>query len=289
MASAPRTREFSAAEEHALEERIARAPDDASRERLENQLAMFRGIRRFDPPRRTYDAVELSLQQRFTKNLFVQGSYTWSRTRGNFPGSISYDNGQIDPNISSQYDLIELLANRAGPLPQDRPHSIKVDGYYTFDLGEAQSLSIGSRLRLVSGTPVNALGGHYLYGADESFLLPRGRLGRTPMQHSADVQVQYARKLPRGMTAQLFVDVFNVYNHQGTFNVDATYAPQFSPDGERNVNPISGGTYEDLIWAKAIDATGVETPTPVHRNPNFGKTVSRYAPLSAQIGFRLTF
>ena len=91
------------------------------------------------------------------------------------------------------------------------------------------------------------------------------------------------------MTAEVFIDVFNIYNHQGTFGVDATYAPQQTGDGERNVNPISGGSYQDLIWAKSIDGTGVETATPVHRNPNFGKTVSRYAPASAQVGFRLTF
>jgi len=281
--------EWSADEERDLEAKIARTTDEAARARLENQLEMYRGIRRFDRPERTYDAIELTAEHRFSRGLFVQGSYTWSRTRGNFPGSVSYDNGQVDPNISSQYDLIELLANRRGPLPQDRPHSIKVDGYYTFDLGTSQSLTFGTRLRLVSGTPINALGGHYLYGPDESFLLPRGQLGRTPMQHAADIHLAYGRKLPRGMTAEVFADIFNLYDHQGTFAVDTTYAPQFSPNGERNANPIAGGTYEDLIWAKAIDGAGTETPTPIRRNPNFGKTVSRYAPASAQIGFRLTF
>ena len=281
--------EWSESEERKLEQRIARTTDETERARLENQLEMFRGIRRFERPKRDYNAIEVTLSHRFSRGLFVQGSYTWSRARGNFPGSVSYDNGQVDPNISSQYDLIELLANRNGPLPQDRPHSIKVDGYYSFDIGADQSLTFGSRLRLVSGTPVNALGGHYLYGPDESFLLPRGQLGRTSMQHAADIHLAYARKLPCNMVGEFFIDVFNVYNYQGTFAVDSTYAPRVTADGERNVNPISGGTYEDLIWAKSIDGTGAETVEPIHRNPNFGKTVSRYAPVSAQIGFRLSF
>jgi len=281
--------EWSTDEERALAERIARTADPVARDRLAHQLAMFRGIRRFDRPQRDYVALEVSLARRFTRGLFVQAAYTYSRTEGNFPGSVSYDNGQIDPNISSQYDLIELLANRRGPLPQDRPHSLKLDSYYRFDLGVDDALTIGARLRAVSGTPINALGGHALYGPDESFLLPRGQLGRTPMMHGADLHVAYARKLPRGMAAEVFVDVFNVYDHQGTFAVDATYAPRFRRDGsESNANPISGGTYEDLIWAKAIDG-GTETARPVARNPNFGKTVSRYAPASAQVGFRLTF
>jgi hypothetical protein len=281
--------EWSEAEQKKLEQRIARVTDPDEKAALENELEMYKGIRRFDKPRRDYDAIELTVHKRVSRGLFLQGSYTWSRTAGNFPGSVSYDNGQIDPNISSQYDLIELLANRNGKLPQDRPHSIKLDGYYSFDVGDSQALTVGTRMRLVSGTPVNALAGHYLYGPDESFLLPRGQLGRTPMQHAVDVHLSYARKLPHQMVGEFFVDVFNIYNHQGSFAVDSTYAPQFSPDGERNANPISGGTYNDLIWAKSIDSAGVESGTPIHRNPNFGKTVSRYAPASAQVGFRLTF
>ena len=52
---------------------------------------------------------------------------------------------------------------------------------------------------------------------------------------------------------------------------------------------ISGGTYEDLVWAKASDASGVETAVPTARNPNFGRPVSRYAPTSARLGFRIRF
>jgi hypothetical protein len=40
---------------------------------------------------------------------------------------------------------------------------------------------------------------------------------------------------------------------------------------------------------KEIDSTGNESAKPIGRNPNFGNTISRYAPSSAQIGFRLTF
>jgi hypothetical protein len=96
--------------------------------------------------------------------------------------------------------------------------------------------------------------------------------------------------MPRRTTAELFVDVFNVYNHQASFTVDDTYAPVVRLQGGlNNVNPISGGTYEDLIWAKTIDSKGNETSVPTARNPNFHHTTSRYAPASAQVGFRVTF
>ena len=282
--------EWSASEEHKLEDRIARTDDPTLKTRLQKQLGLYKGIRVFDTPRRSYDALEISLAHQFSRGLMVSASYSHSKTQGNYPGSVSYDNGQIDPNISSQYDLIELLANREGRLPQDRPHSAKIDGFYTFDVGKEQHLTVGGRVRFLSGIPKNALGAHYLYGADESFLLPRGELGRGEVEHGIDLHLSYARKLSHGMTGELFADIFNIYNRQAAFDVDQTYAPQFrAGGGENNVNPIVGGQYEDLIWAKTIDNKGVESAVPTARNPNFGHTTSRYAPTSARIGFRLTF
>jgi outer membrane receptor protein involved in Fe transport len=262
-----------------LERQIATATDTATRNHLQHELTLFQGIRGFDKPSRNYDAVELSISRRFASGLYLQGSYTYSRTEGNYPGSVSYDNGQIDPNISSQYDLIELLANRRGPLPQDRPHSLKLDAYDTFDVGHGQ-LTVGTRIRAISGTPINVLGPHYLYGPDESFLLPRGSMGRTELEHGVDLHVGYRRG-----RAEIYADAFNVYNYQGAFSVDETY----SPAANSGVNPISGGTYEDLIWAKKTDANGMETSAPTSRNPNFGRPISRYAPASAQVGFRVNF
>jgi outer membrane receptor protein involved in Fe transport len=287
--------EWSRAEETKLLHRIATVTDKLEKARLEHQLELFRGIRTFDKPVRDYAALELTMSRRFTSGLYVSASYTYSRANGNYPGLVSYDNGQIDPNISSQYDLIELLANRRGKLPQDRPHYIKIDAYRDFEIGSDSELTLGGRVRALSGIPTNALGAHYLYGADESFLLPRGQLGRTAFDHSLDLHVGFKRKLAHGTAAELYVDVFSVYNRQGTFRVDETYAPQFTLVGagsggnKQNVNPISGGTYEDLLWAKQIDLNGNETPTPIGRNPNFGNTTARYAPASAQVGFRVTF
>ncbi|HEX3762190.1 MAG TPA: TonB-dependent receptor, partial [Kofleriaceae bacterium] len=282
--------EWSSDEEHKLEAQIARTTDMATKDRLQNELTLFRGIRIFDPPRRDYNAVQLTVTRRFSRALYLQGSYTYARVTGNYPGLISYDNGQIDPNISSQYDLIELLANRQGPLPQDRPHYVKLDGYYTFDFHRQGALTLGARIRAFSGVPENTLGAHYLYGANESFLLPRGALGRSDFEHGIDLHVEYDRDIGRGMGIGVFVDVFNLYDYQGSATIDSTYAPQTTATGQfQNANPISGGSYEDLIWLKQIDRMGNETSKPISRNPNFGNTSSRYAPAFGRLGARLTF
>ncbi|MEO8707091.1 MAG: hypothetical protein ABI867_44095, partial [Kofleriaceae bacterium] len=183
-----------------------------------------------------------------------------------------------------------------GPLPQDRPHYIKLDGYYVFDLKQRGSLTVGGRLRALSGVPTNALGGHYLYGANESFLLPRGQLGRTDFEHGLDLQFSYGKKLSKNYTLDVFLTLFNVYNRQGQASIDDNYAPAVKLTGPgsasgtfQNANPVSGGTYEDLMWVKTIDSNGIETATPIGTNPNFRNTAGRYAPGNARLGLRLTF
>ena len=140
--------------------------------------------------------------------------------------------------------------------------------------GEAGELTTGIRYRALSGIPTNALAAHYLYGGAESFLLPRGQLGRTEFDHGLDVHIGYRRNLSKGMALELFADIYNVYNRQGTFDVDDVYAPQFSlaqggtGGTEQNANPVSGGTYDDLIWVKTIDRDGNQSATPIGRSPN---------------------
>jgi len=288
--------EWSAEEEAKLQHRIDDATDPAMKARLMRQLTQFQGIRIFDKPRRDYDALQFTMTRRFSKHLYTQASYTYSRTRGNYPGLINLDDNVVLPNNSTQYDLIELLANRIGPLPQDRPHYIKVDAFYQWDLKKYGDLTTGIRARALSGTPKNALAPHYLYGEDESFLLPRGSMGRSSFEHELDVHVGYGRKLPRNMHGEFFLDVYNVFDNQGTAAVDQSYATIVrqgtagSTSGTiQSANPVSGGTYEDLIWVKVIDRQGTESAVPIGRNPNFGNTTARYAPLYARLGVRVTF
>jgi hypothetical protein len=274
--------EWSSDEEKKLESKVNALPMGEERDRLQQQLDDFKKIRGFDKPRRDYNAIQLTATKRFSRKFFAQASYTYSRTKGNYPGLFSADNGQVDPNITSQFDLIELLANRDGPLPIDRPHYIKLDTYYIFDFKEAGELTSGIRFRALSGTPINALGRHFRYGLDESFLLPRGAMGRTDFDLGLDLHLSYGRKLGKGMKVEVFTDLFSIFNRQGTYSVSNRYTID-------RVNPIVGGEYEDLIFAKAQNTSGGETADPVGRWRNFLNTTVRYSPFSARIGARLTF
>jgi outer membrane receptor protein involved in Fe transport len=269
--------EFDDGEERSLVAQIKGMSDGPVRQALENRLAIYRGARQFDAPRRVYNAIQLTASKRFSRNFFVQGSYTLSRLEGNYPGLFSPDTGQLDPNISSQYDLYELLANHDGLLPSDRTHNFKLDGYYTFDLGDVGRLTAGARLRGQSGTPISVLGRHISYGTLESYVLPRSAAGRTGFETNADLHLAYARKL--GPTElELFVELFNVLNTQEEAAVDSEYT-------QDAVDPIVGGGLDDLPYLKKVG----QGAALARKKINFGNTTARVAPLQGRIGATLSF
>jgi hypothetical protein len=285
--------EFPAEEEQALVSQIeARSPGDPARQQLINRLEAFRQIRRFDSPRRQYDAIQLTAKKRFSRNFFMQGSYTYSRLEGNYPGLFSPDKGQLDPNLTSQYDLFELLGNRSGRLPFDRPHSFKLDGYYTFDFRDSGWLTSGASFRAQSGVPYTMLGyaTNPIYRNMESFILPRGSGGRTAFEANVDVKVAYGRRIGGNFELTVYLELLNVFNNQAEATVDQEYTLDA-------VDPIIGGTVEDLPYLKPTRRQ-VGNPggtvlrpdaDPVTAKPSFGQTSSRLPPLSGRLGAALSF
>jgi outer membrane receptor protein involved in Fe transport len=228
-------------------------------------------------PRRDYDALALTAAKRLAKNWTVQASYTYSRTRGNYPGLYAADKGQLDPNITSLYDLPELLENRDGPLPNDRPHNVRLDGYYQQAIGQRASFIAGLGAMARSGRPNNALGFHSIYGQSETFILPRGSAGRTPFLTRFDLHLSYRQKLTSGgMTMDAFVDIFNLFNQRTALTQDQDYT--LDP-----VDPIIGGDARDLPHLKTVMGT------PATKNPNYLSATAYQPPISGRLGLRLSF
>ena len=175
----------------------------------------------FPKPTRIYRALEITLDKRFSNHWQLSGSYVLSRLEGNYEGLFSNDNGQLDPNITSKYDLPQLLKYAYGPLPNDRTHVLKVYGGYNFDWG----LDLSGAFTLQSGTPISQLGADDFYGINEGFVSPRGSAGRTPTIWALDVGAQYNVKLFK-TNLGLRLDVFNLTNEQRTTAVDQTYNAQ---------------------------------------------------------------
>jgi hypothetical protein len=244
---------------------------------LAYQADLFEGVGVFDRPKRTYNAVQLTAERRFTKDFMMTASYTYSNVRGNFPGLFSPETGQLDPNLTTMFDTPELMANRYGNLPADAPHLVKLDGFYQLHLDEIGFFNFGGRFRAQSGQPINTLGSHPLKSLNESYILPRGEAGRTDLVTRFDLQLGYGRALTAGTRLEAFVTVFNLLNQQQETAVDETYTRD-------DVNPIAGGDDEDLAHLKVLG----ENLAP-EVNPNYKNTSVRQDPLSMRFGLRLTF
>jgi hypothetical protein len=172
---------------------------------------------------REYRALEVTLARPYRDDWQLFGSYVHSENEGNYVGLYRQDTGQLNPNTSSLFDLPELLEGADGPLPNDRPHQLKVYGAYTAPFG----LTIGGFGWYLSGTPVSKLGVHTTYGPNERFITPRGSAGRTPDTWNLDLHFSYPIPWGSGREVLLVADVFNVANQQRAVTVDETWT--FNP------------------------------------------------------------
>jgi hypothetical protein len=242
----------------------------------QQQLALYQNSANgFPKPKRNYDALVLTASKRLSYNFLVLASYTYSRTLGNYPGLFQASNGQLDPNISSQYDLRELLVNRDGPLPNDRPHNLKIQGSYFVPFGN-NTFVVGLGLNAFSGQPIEVLGSHPIYGRREAYVLPRGGGGRLPWFSQFDLHLSYKRNLSRLFTLEAYWDTFNLFNQSAPTLVDQEYTTS-------NVRPIENGTPADLVNLKTT------TGGPPILNPNYGRPTAFQAPLSMRFGVRVSF
>jgi len=233
----------------------------------------------FPKPQRTYNAVSFYFVKRFSDLWLVQASYTWSELRGNYSGMFRPENGQLEPNLTSDFDLKSLLANRYGSLPADRTNSIKLFGAKEFELGGRTNLTLGMAYLGRSGSPLNYLGSHYLYGPGEAFILPRGAAGRLPWIHSIDARVGLGYRMAGGYVLSLGADVFNLFNFQAVTAEDQNYT--FA-----TVKPIENGSAADL--ANLTDPAGNPIPASA-KNPNFLRPTAYQPPRSVRFSARVSF
>ncbi|HVZ23588.1 MAG TPA: TonB-dependent receptor [Vicinamibacterales bacterium] len=225
---------------------------------------------KFAQPVHKYDAVELTLDRRFSNRWQATASYRWSRLRGNFEGFYRDDNGQSDPGISSLYDFptndptytsigvaqlgfegdIRNLNDENGILPLDRPHQGKLYGSYQFDWG----LNLGLGWTVQSGKPLTPLASNPAYS--NSGEIPTGPRGsgiqtvdgfktRTPVQSLTSLQAAYDLKLGGNRKISLMADVFNLFNQKTTLDydnyTDLSFGAGPNPDFGKPISNLFGG------------------------------------------------
>ncbi|GAB2504568.1 TonB-dependent receptor [Microbulbifer agarilyticus] len=186
---------------------------------------------------RSYNAVELVVDRQFADNWSANGSYTWSRSYGNYEGGVNSDTGNDIPGWTEAGDNVAYLLGNYGRLPNDRTHSLKLWGEYAFN----EDFSVSATFRASSGRPINARAQGNPFTSSESYefnyvcvenctgdfsnadrefeRLSKGKFGETDVISSIDLGLAY--RLGLGNTnMNLRADVFNVLNSQSVTDVN---------------------------------------------------------------------
>ncbi|WP_394849400.1 TonB-dependent receptor [Pendulispora brunnea] len=235
----------------------------------------------FPEAERNYDGGTVYFMKTFADQWLAQVSYTLSWLRGNIAGLYKPDTGQLDPNSNASFDLRSLMVNQSGDLPGDSRHQIKVYAAKDINVTKESIVQVGGSFSARSGGPTNFLGSHPLYGADETFILPRGSGDRLPWNANVGTHLGYNYRFENGMTIGLTMDIFNLLNFQGELARSERYTAS-------DVLPIANGTKGDL-------ANGIKTPTgapfdpKTELYPNFGNATRYQEPRQFRFGIRGTF
>jgi outer membrane receptor protein involved in Fe transport len=234
----------------------------------------------FDKPKRSYKAIELTLQRAFADNWHLNSSFVYARATGNHEGLYMSGYDQLDPNITALYDIPSFLPNADGKLRADKPYQFKLFGAYSFDWG----LTVSEGFLLSAGVPISAQGPEIVngYGDGTIFLQPRGSAGRTPAFWNFDFHADYRLPLFAGGDARavsVVLDVFNVFNRNQVLEHDQDYI------------------YEG--WAGFEGAWDVDSNLDSFGNPRFNANLPASPffntpilfqnPRSVQVGVKFTF
>ncbi|MCC6809874.1 MAG: TonB-dependent receptor [Deltaproteobacteria bacterium] len=233
---------------------------------------------RLPKPERRYDGISIYVTKSLSRNFIIQASYVLSFLRGNFSGLFRPETQQINPNITSDFDLATLLPNRYGYLPSDRRHQFKLDGAYIAQITERFSVVPNLVFRVESGQPYSYTGAHRIYGTGEAYILTRGVAGTTDPYLQIDVGVKAEYKFSKDTALNVGLTFINVGSIQLVRDVDQDFTQESS-----RMRPVLGGDKEDLKYLKDTNNT------PVLLNPNFGVATRRWVPMEMRVDARLTF
>ena len=189
---------------------------------------------------RKYHALEIFFEKHKTDNWYLQGSYTFAKSKGTSEGYVNSTLEQTDAGITQDFDFKPFTDGTYGYLPNDRRHTFKLFGAY--DINE--EWTVAGNMVVQSGRPVSCYGyiplddeslvddglntpvydyyvasfwaGNSFYCADENgdqVLGSRGDRGRTPWTRSFDAAIAYK---PNWANQKLSLElkVFNVLNTQ---------------------------------------------------------------------------
>jgi hypothetical protein len=185
-------------------------------------------------PLRQYDALEVSLSRRFSRNWFGSANVTVSRLYGNYAGLANSDEirtptsgvssaaaqqqtgtiARAGTAASRAWDLDELEwdshgnLNPLGRLATDRPVVAKFYGSYVLPFGT----QIGAFVYAGSGTPMSTV--VWTTNDIPVFVNGRGDMGRTPTLTRTDLLVAHELGMGGSRKLRFELNVINLFNQK---------------------------------------------------------------------------
>jgi hypothetical protein len=211
--------------------------------------------------KRTYTALEFTLNGQLTERMQLNASYTWSHLYGNTAGLVNDDDNQADPGWTISYDYAGLQDHAYGNLPADHRHALKLFGSYQV----TDKFVLGINTLISSGKPMNKMGIHpsgidscaegmpwqtcpsnVERGHGSAFYdelgqpSPRGSAGTTAWLTQIDLSASYRHEL-FGNPLTLKATVYNLFNSNTQSQIYKT-ASMTNDNGEVVADPNWGMT-----------------------------------------------
>jgi len=228
--------------------------------------------------KRDYDALEVKLMKRYSNNWQAEASYTLSRLYGNYPGLASSDEvARVAPNVTRLFDSIVMAFDSNaqpvfGRLNTDRPHQLKLNGFYMF----RTQTGIGLRFVAASGIPISRITN--MQTSTPVFFDGRLTDGRTPIFTQTDLQLTQDVRLPGSdRKIQVMLNVQNLFDRDSELDV-------FRNLTRENV-PIS-----DQAFFAGFDIDQVLAANPaIRRDPRFLLPNTFQTARAIRVGVKFSF
>jgi hypothetical protein len=234
-------------------------------------------------PKRQYDALELSLNRRFSNGWFLGANYTFSRLYGNYPGLSDSDeiragagwrtdqggtNGvgaRPGTNTSTQYDDEAYILDARGQylygrLPIDRPHVFKAYGSYSFKWGTA----LGADFYAGSGTPLSTRVSDTIW--DEMIVNGRFDVGRTPVLSQTNFMVSHEFKIKESKRLRFEFNILNLFNQKTVTHIDTLVNRWRTPSAGIDLTNVD--LTKGFNWQQLLSQSTYATDTSLTKDPN---------------------
>jgi hypothetical protein len=235
-------------------------------------------------PLRQYDALELSVNRRFSKNWFGSANLTISRLYGNYAGLANSDEIQTPTTGVSSATAQQQAGSISRPgTAAGRAWDLvaKFYGSYMLPFGT----QIGGFVYAGSGTPMSTV-------VNSTNTIPvlvegRGDMGRTPFLSRTDLLVSHEVKLTGAQRVRFELNVINLFNQKtathifNSLNKGAGLARADSAIDLSNTDLAKGYDYRALILASPSGQNAFD--------PRYGKADLWQAGTQGQVSVKYIF